>query len=306
MPLADCRQSESPFGPLLLEAAREFEVETRALGVRVLLHLPRVATVEGMVTLEQVEAELRRSAVQLTSDQRRAAAVAPRRKRTLDELVFDQVKYEAAQPVFSYLHYLRNNREGAVHYGLLDPDSRLPLALCSLSPLEWKLVGRGLERNFDIARPQMWDVSRVYSFDIAPPNSISYLLAKVRLRLRENPPEITAALGGDVAPELSRAELLVTAVDPNLGFTGSSYRAANWQHWMSVQARPYVYHERRYTSPRQLREQFHTANIHALREGNPRAFQMSRAPLLDSMIYCCRVYGTTSVIQPEERARLRR
>ena len=44
------------------------------------------------------------------------------------------------------------------------------------------------------------------------------------------------------------ADLLVTAVDPNLGFTGCSYRAANWQQWMTVKARPYLYENGRYVS----------------------------------------------------------
>jgi len=147
----------------------------------------------------------------------------------------------------------------------------------------------------------------VYSFDVAPTNSISYLLSKVRARIRENPPEISARpLVSESRAGSTSAELLVTAVDPNLGFTGSSYRAANWQHWMSVQARPYVYHRRVYTSPRQLRTTFKTANLQALRQVEPGAFEISRAPLLDSMIFCCRVAGTTDPVPPEDRARLRR
>ena len=86
----------------------------------------------------------------------------------------------------------------------------------------------------------------MYSVDGAPRNAISLLLSKVRTYLRRNFPS---------------ADLLVTAVDPNLGFTGSSYRASNWQQWMTVKARPYFYENGRYVTPRQLRERYGTASL---------------------------------------------
>jgi hypothetical protein len=71
-----------------------------------------------------------------------------------------------------------------------------------------------LHRQFGIPRERAWDVSRVYSVDVAPANAISFLLSKVRKYLRS-----------DVLP----VDLLVAAVDPNFGFTGCSYRASNWR-----------------------------------------------------------------------------
>ncbi len=86
------------------------------------------------------------------------------------------------------------------------------------------------------------------------------------------------------------ADLLTTAVDPNLGFTGASYRAANWQRWISVQPRPYLYLDYRYVSPRQLRERFGTANLTELRAAFPgHRFDASRARLRDSLIFGCHV-----------------
>ena len=63
--------------------------------------------------------------------------------------------------------------------------------------------------------------------------------------------------------------MLTTAVDPNLGFIGSSYRAANWQQWMSIEARPYLYVDGVYASPRQFRTRFGGANLAELRRANP-------------------------------------
>jgi hypothetical protein len=125
-------------------------------------------------------------------------------------------------------------------------------------------------------------VARVYSCDAAPPNAISFLLARVRSWFRQN--------RGDV-------ELLTTVVDPNLGFTAASYRAANWQQWLAVQARPYLYHGSEYVSPRQLRVRFGTSNLDELGAAFPRErFSRSWVKLLDSQIYCCRVDRETEPV----------
>jgi hypothetical protein len=137
-----------------------------------------------------------------------------------------------------------------------------------------------------------WDVSRVYSFDVAPPNAISFLLAKVRQVIRREIPSV---------------QLLTTAVDPNLGFVGASYRAANWQQWMSIEARPYLYVDGIYASPRQLRTRFGGANLVELRTAHPRTrFEQSRTKLLDSVIYCCRLRGETEIVPNVDQRRLRR
>jgi hypothetical protein len=117
------------------------------------------------------------------------------------------------------------------------------------------------------------------------------LLSKVRLYFRRN---------------LRSADLLVTAVDPNLGFTGSSYRASNWQQWMTVKARPYLYEYGRHVTLRQLRERYDTASLIELQAKFHDRFQQSKTRLLDSMIYCCSVNGETKAVPLRERRRLRR
>ena len=95
----------------------------------------------------------------------------------------------------------------------------------------------------------------MFSVDGAPRNAISALLSKVRTYFRRNMPKVG---------------LLVTAVDPNLEFfTGCSYRAANWQQWMTVRARPYLYDNGRYVTPRQLLERYGTASLIELQAKYP-------------------------------------
>jgi hypothetical protein len=292
--LEDCRSlgpGSSSFHPLVTEAARRVDVAPRALAVRALLHLPRVASHEGRLTRRDVQRELKVSADRLHRDVRAARDHVSREAFDLGELLFEKVDSSHALPILTLLHYLRSARPGSQYFALVDPLCKLPVALCSLSPLQWKCVGNHITSRFAIPSQRIWDVSRVYAVDTAPHNAISTLLSKVRTYIRRN---------------MSAADLLLTAVDPNLGFTGSSYRAANWQQWITIKARPYFYEHGRYVSPRQLRERYGTANIDELQARLPGTFQKSKVRLLDSMIFCCSVNEKTKVVPAHEMHRLHR
>jgi len=289
--LEECRRGDAFFGDLVRQFALRHGVEPRALAVRTLLHLPRVAGHNGRVTRRQLETELRNRAVDLRADQARVQELIPSDAYPLQDLRFAEYDAHEAAAIFSHLHYLRSARAGSRNFALLDPVHGRPVTLCSVSPLEWAAVGKQLQKQFGVPMARMWDVSRVYSFDVAPSNAISTLLSKVRTVMRQS--------GGSV-------ELLTTAVDPNLGFTGSSYRAANWQQWLSIRPRPYLYVDARYMSPRQLRSTFGTANLAEVRIGSGALVEQSRTRLLDSAMFCCRLRGETEYVAPEERHRLRR
>ncbi len=258
-----------------MAAAGLGRVDQRDLRVRALLQLPRVATATGLVTNGQIERELQHSVRQLAKDAIAARPVVPREKFALHELRFtDSVDAATAGKIFGHLHYLRNVRPGSEYFALLDPVQGLPVTICAVAPLEWKRVASWVRSQFGVAPGRVLDVARVFSSSTAPPNAVSYLLARVRANLAAK----------------DRADLLTTAVDPNLGFTGASYRAANWQRWIVIQPRPYLYLDRRYVSPRQLREQFGTSNLAELRAGFPgHRFEASRMRLRDSLIFGCHV-----------------
>jgi hypothetical protein len=290
--LDDCRDHESEFGRLVRDAAIQREVEPRALAVRTLLHLPRVAGFSGRVSWRQIRAELRKQTEELLADQGELKRLVPTGVFRLQDLRFvADYSSENAHEIFSRLHYLRSARPGALNYALVDPVYGQPISLCSVSPLEWRRVGRQIATQFEVPMSAAWDISRVYSFDVAPTNVISYLLARVRSDIRRHLPD---------------AQLLTTAVDPNLGFTGASYLAANWQRWMTIKARPYMYLREKYVSPRQLRAEFATTNVAELRSMHGADFQQSRTQLLDSMIFCCRVRGVTEFVPTDLQRRLYR
>jgi hypothetical protein len=280
---------DSEFAEIAGGVATRRDLDHRALSVRTLLHLPRVANARGYVSRAQVDRELFFTGRQLRKDMSAASGLISAGKPELGELEFTLIPEPQAEAIFSKLHYLRSGRPNSLNFALIDPCDRLPLTLCSVSPLEWRRIASQIQTRFEVPATKIWDISRVYSRNGAPPNAISYLLSRVRSALRRSEHDI---------------ELFITAVDPNLGFLGSSYRAANWQQWLTVQARPYLYYERRYISPRQLRQEFGTSNLTELQLKNPdRRFEQSRARLMDSKIFCCRLNGPTEQVEPH---RLRR
>lgn len=275
--------------PGLLGLARLWGVDRRALAVRARLHLPCYAGPDGRVSYRAAAAVVIRNAARLRKDQRDVSDLIPRGEYALSDLEFRQIGAEAER-VFSSLHYLRNARHGSLNFALVDKQTGAPLTLCSASPLEWQRVADQVMLRAGIPQKAVWDLSRVYSFTGAPPNAVSYLLAQVRKYFQRR---------NDV-------DLLTTAVDPNLGFTGSSYLASNWQQWMTVQARPYLYYRGRYMSLRQMRASF--PEIRSIDElcAADRHATRSYAPLQDSLIFCCRVRGATEHVLPEDQVRILR
>jgi hypothetical protein len=96
------------------------DLDSRALVVRTLLHLPRVAGSAGLLTQRQVCDELRRSVRQLLKDQENVRHWVPTQDLDLREVTFVAGEDKASMEIFDSLHYLRNSRAGAVNYALVD------------------------------------------------------------------------------------------------------------------------------------------------------------------------------------------
>ena len=95
----------------------------RALAVRALLHLPRVASHEGRLTRRDVQRELKVSADRLHRDVRAARDHVSREAFDLGELLFEKVDSSHALPILTLLHYLRSARPGSQYFALVDPSA---------------------------------------------------------------------------------------------------------------------------------------------------------------------------------------
>jgi len=145
----------------------------------------------------------------------------------------DIVRIDAppAAAVLGHFHYLRSPREDSVNVAAVY--SGRIAAICSISRLDLPLI----EQQLPVMRGEAAVISRVFAFDWAPRNTISYLLARAeRYASREQ---------GEI-------RMLLTYVNPNLGFTGASYKAANWLPLGCETGTRYAYLDKRYITDRRV------------------------------------------------------
>ncbi len=231
----------------------------RDLLLQALLHMPRIADDYGNVSLASATAEIERlreiRAAELSPF--RELARAPRVLPTLGDLVVRVADAEEAAPVLGHFHYLRSVREDSVFVGAFYTD-RLA-AVCSVSPLDLPSV---IEQLPIANSAQGAVISRVFAFDWAPRNVISYLLARTE--------RCHVAVREDV-------RILLTYLNPNMGFTGASYRAANWITVGRETGTRYAYLDERYITDRQ---------VNALASEVRPEVRYSRMPLLPLALLC--------------------
>jgi hypothetical protein len=226
----------------------------RDLLLQSLIHLPRIAGRDGNVSKGAAAREIRRQ-WELRHDELTplaALAAAPTEPPGLESLSVEIIAADAAQPILAHFHYLRSFRPGSVNVAALY-QGRI-VALCSLSPLDLPELAQRLPIT---SLGEAAVVSRVFAFDWAPRNIVSYLLARV----------------GQVAG-LSDTRMLITYLNPNLGFTGASYRAANWRTIGVEKDTCYAYFRGRYITDRRL------AQLSASERAHVEFSRMRLAPLV--------------------------
>lgn len=232
---------------LIDNAAEEQGVSAFALRLQALLHLPRFADHAGRVEPEDTQHELTELAQLIRERQRFAAELAhapsepvnsPRGLRVAED---PDVCYQ----IFSHYHYLASFRSGSANLAALSPSGQ-PAAAVSLSPLDLANVEGSLPA--DLTAPDVRVVSRVYAFEWAPANTISWMLS-----------------GAARAARAGGARMLLTYVNPNMGFGGASYRAANWSLFAREHGTRYAYLDRRYITDRALIASHGTSQPDALR-----------------------------------------
>ena len=111
-------------------------------------------------------------------------------------------------------------------------------------------------------------MSRVFVFEGAPRNLISYLLSRAARAERR--------LG---------VTDFVTYVNPNMGFTGRSYRASGWQLLGNEPGTTYRYLDSRYVTDRKLEAAFGKHDDGAYRQLLGNRFCISRMPLAPLLVF---------------------
>ena len=248
-------------------------VERDSLLKQLSLHLPRMPLHENMDT-SCVLREAERLAVRLADLRRDYSEVASQRPQChVRDLQFASIEETIAKPILERFHYLLSHRPNSLHFGLLHPDSRSwPLAMVSLSAFDLRNMENG-SAAIPMNPVSTVVVSRVYAVQSAPSNSISYLLGRLRRWLIVNRPEVTT---------------LLTYLNPNIGFSGSSYEADNWTLYGEERDTRYVYVDLDYKTDRYLAERFGTFNVEELRIRLGHRVSTSLFPLQPLRVYARR------------------
>lgn len=186
---------------------------------QVLLHLPRFSTDE-LSNPHIIQNEVNRLAARIESNRIDYAFWQNRcrvDKLVKKDLVLGECQPDVARVIHERFHYIGSYHEG-IHLGLFGGKEReFPMALVSLASMDI----RRLEGLFPTPneKKRILVISRVFAFDWAPRNTISHLLAQTGRWIRWNLPEV---------------ETLLTFLNPNLGFSGSAFKASNWNLYLEI------------------------------------------------------------------------
>jgi len=219
---------------------------------QVLLHLPKFDCIE-LARPEIVSAEAKRLAFRLSN--LRSGYESFFRNPALDlstgDTYLDRVSDDLAEAIHERFHYLCSFRRDAIHLGLWlrSTTGEVPrlVSLLSLSPFDLEHIKPALPEDVDSSQVKV--LSRLYSFDWAPKNTMSFFIGRAFAWVKQNLPGI---------------RMLVTYLDPNLGFRGSVYKATNWLLWCLETSTRYLYLNGNYITDRAVKRQFGTYNIELL------------------------------------------
>ena len=240
-------ETDRPFFPLKLQA---------------LIQLPRLANESGVVSCREAIELLEKLALELPPRpnwQRGGNITSPR------DLVFRSVSKEETDEITEKYHYLRSPRQRSEGFGLFTSDGIL-VALAVSSPLDVSNIAGLLKGSGRTGPPRV--ISRVFVFETAPRNTISYLLAKTRFHEKS-----------------SGTSDLVTYVNPNMGFTGVSYKASGWHVLGYEGGTRYKYLDDRYATDRQLLARVGTDDANVLRRMIGDRFSVSVMQLMPLVIF---------------------
>lgn len=240
-----------PFRPLLLQA---------------LLYLPRISDVNGLLSRRSARTEIERLTQFVPKkwewgpDFQQGEGLLDASIRELDE--------GRASEILERFHYLRSTHQGSRHYGMwMEGAFDRPVAIASVSLNDVPTL-QDLAQRMTVSVERTKVVSRVFAFPQSPRNSISRLLSSIARSERSL---------GNVR--------LFTYVNPNLGFTGVSYRASSWEMVGDEPGTTYRYVDQNYMTDRYLRRTFGTSRDEELRHLLGDRFERSIMNLEPLLVY---------------------
>lgn len=183
---------------------------------------------------------------------------------------FDEISEAEAKIIHQHFHYIGSARDNSLHFGLITQFTHRICALLSYSTFDLSHMYDQLPA--EISPDEVIVLSRVYAFHWSPKNQISFMLGRAWRWFAENRLDV---------------KMFITYVNPNLGFTGASYRASNWVYFGAEHGTRYAYLDGEYITDRELVRKHHTSNPQKLGSKLGEHFTVSQTPLkpLDLYVY---------------------
>jgi len=257
---------------ILSGIAAEYGLSTNELSHRALQQLLRLSRKELQDwVIVSKEAERVAQLVKRTRNKYKCLFETPKERINLTELSFKKVPDNLARVVNKELHYIGYNRSRSVFLGLFLDNSRYHgklVSMITISPFDLHHVSPFLPEGVDFQNVLV--VSRTFAFDWAPRNCISYMMGRTFRWLKQNEPHV---------------KLLLTYLNPNLCFSGASYKAANWILFGREPNLRYAYLDKNYITLRELRKKFRTSDLVVLKKSLRNRLKLSECKLGPLEIY---------------------
>lgn len=241
--------------------ARERAIDPLTLRSRLLLHLPRFVG-DSLPSKGIIQQEMRAVSDGIEDLQRSYTKwlKPPEKPIALGDLEFISLDKETAKIYHECFHYIGSYRPGQ-HFAFRDKNSRRIVCIGSVAPLDLGHAEEKIAPNVDPRSVFM--LSRFFAFRWAPEKTFSHFHGKLRLRLIKE----------------FDTKLMLSFVNPNLGFNASSYKSANWTLFAHETATRYMYLDGRYCTMRFFVNNHGTSDTDQLRKKLGPSFQVSTVNL---------------------------
>jgi hypothetical protein len=258
---------------IIKSAAESISITERDLELQVLLYLPRLMNnsrspyPDAVVFADEVTRliALIRNRVNPYASWRDAPQTPLTNPR---ETQFVEVQEDEARIIHERFHYLSSFRPNSFSFGLRTLNDNRLASLVTLSPFDLEHVVHKLPDGVNEANVLV--VSRVFCFDWVPLNTVSYMMGHMYKQVRLLRPEV---------------KMLLTYINPNLAFTGSSLKASNWVLFGYEVGTRYAYIDEKYITDRELLRYYGTSNPSMLKMQLRDRFEVSRVELDPLQLY---------------------
>jgi len=256
---------------IIREIASKQSIRARDLELQVLLYLPRLIydnhLPDNDIFINEVKrlSSIIKQKIRLYIDWLKLPSNPPLSIRNTN---FIKIPRSKARIIHERFHYLSSYRINSLHFGLDTLDENRLVTLVTLSPFDLEHIAKKLPP--EINAPEVLVVSRVFSFDWAPKNASSYIMSRIFKWIKQIKPTI---------------KLLITYINPNIGFTGASYKASNWILLGREWGTRYVYLDGKYITDRELVRRFGTSEAKSLQKMKSTRFEISKIDLVPLLIY---------------------